>query len=49
MLGIADGAIARRRSLNFRLSIVAIVIAAATLCLDIVIALKGLQTVTFGS
>lgn len=48
LLGLADLAMARRRSLNYRLSIVGILLAAATLSLDIVIAYLGLQTFTFG-
>jgi hypothetical protein len=48
LFGLIDGMMARRRSLDFRMSIVAIVLSAATLALGIVIALLGLQTVTFG-
>ncbi len=48
LLGFIDWTLARRRSLDFRLSIVAIVLSLATLSLDIVIAVLGLQTVTFG-
>ena len=49
MLGFVDGMMARRRSLDFRLSIIASVLSVAALALDIVIATLGLQTVTFGS
>jgi len=48
VLGFIDGTMARRRSLDFRLSILAIVLAGAALSLNIVIALLGLQSVTFG-
>jgi hypothetical protein len=49
LFGFIDWTIARRRSLDFRLSIVAMLLSAATLGLDIVIAILGIQTVTFGS
>ncbi len=48
LLGFADLTMARRRSLNYRLSIVGILLSAATLTLAIVIACLGLQSVTFG-
>jgi hypothetical protein len=48
LLGFADWTMARRRSLDGRLSIVAMVLAAAALALDCAIAYQGLQTVTFG-
>lgn len=48
VFGFIDATIARRRSLDFRLSIVAIFLAAATLTLDVVIAVLNLQTWTFG-
>jgi hypothetical protein len=48
VFGFIDWTMARRRSLDYRLSIVAILLAAAALALNIVIALLGLQTVTFG-
>jgi hypothetical protein len=48
LLGFFDWTMARRRSLDYRLSIVAILLSAAALALDIVIAVLGLQTVTFG-
>ena len=48
LFGLIDWTMARRRSLNARLSIAAIVLSLATLTLDIVIALNGLQTWTFG-
>lgn len=48
LCGFIDWTVARRRSLNARFSIVAMVLCAATLALDIVVALLGLQTLTFG-
>ena len=48
VLGFVDWTIARRRSLDFRLSLAAIFLSAATLALDIAIALLGLQTITLG-
>jgi len=48
LFGLVDWTMARRRSLNARLSIAAIILSLATLALDIVIALNGLQTWTFG-
>jgi hypothetical protein len=47
--GFIDWANARRHSRDYRMSIVGLVISAATLGLDIVIALLGWQLVTFGS
>ena len=47
VFGIIDWTMARSRSLNSRLSVVAILLCAAALCLCVVIALLGLQTVTF--
>ncbi|HVS39342.1 MAG TPA: hypothetical protein VMS17_27540 [Gemmataceae bacterium] len=48
VLGFVDAVIARRRSLSFRLAIVGIVVSAAALALDMVVAALGMQTVTFG-
>jgi hypothetical protein len=48
MFGIVDWTAARRRSLDYRLSVVAILLSVATLALDIVIAYLGLQIWTFG-
>jgi hypothetical protein len=48
MLGVIDGAIARRRSFSFRLSIVGLLVSAAALSLCIVIYALNMQTVTFG-
>jgi hypothetical protein len=48
VLGLVDWMMARRRSLDFRLSIVAVLVALAALALGIFIGLAGLQTVTFG-
>jgi hypothetical protein len=48
MFGFVDWTMALRRSLDRRLSIVAMFLCVATLSLDIVIAYLGLQTVTFG-
>ena len=48
LFGFVDWTMAHRRSLDYRLSIVAVFLSIATLSLDIVIALLGLQTVTFG-
>ena len=47
MLGFVDWTMARRRSLDYRLSIVAVLLSVAALTLDIVIAVLGLQTWTF--
>lgn len=47
-MGIGDLTMVRRRSLDYRLSIVAIAISVAALSLDIVIAYLGLQTWTWG-
>jgi hypothetical protein len=49
MLGFVDCISARRRPLDYRLSIAGLLVCAAALALDIVIALLGLQTITFGS
>jgi hypothetical protein len=49
LLGFVDWTMARRRSLDYRLSIVAMVLALVALSLDFVIAALGLQTITFGS
>ena len=49
ILGFADWGNARRRSLSYRLSIIGLVLSAATLVLAIVIGFLGLQTITFGS
>ncbi len=46
--GFVDWVNARRRSLNYRLSIVAMFLCLAALTFDIVIALLGLQTITLG-
>ena len=48
VFGFVDGTTARRRSLDFRLSIVAILLSVAALALNIVIAYLGLQLLTFG-
>jgi hypothetical protein len=48
VFSFVDWTMARRRSLDFRLSIIALLVSVASLTLDIVIALLGLQTVTFG-
>jgi hypothetical protein len=48
LIGFVDWVNTRRRSLDNRLSIVGLLISGATLALDIVIALLGLQIVTFG-
>ena len=48
MFGFVDWTLARRRSLDYRLSVLAMLLAVATLALDIVIAQLGLQTLTFG-
>jgi hypothetical protein len=47
-LSFVDWVSARRRSVDFRLSIVGLVISVAALALNIVIAALGLQTLTFG-
>ena len=47
MLGFVDWTMARRRSLDYRLSIVAVLLSVAALTLDIVVAVLGLQTWTF--
>ena len=46
-LGFADWTRARRRSLDYRLSIVAMLLALATLALNIFVAAYHLQTLTF--
>src|SRR5262249_6478649 len=48
VLGSIDGMIARRRSLTYRLAIAGVLVSLATVALDIVIALFGVQTWTFG-
>jgi hypothetical protein len=48
VLGIIDCVSARRRSLDYRLAIIGTLLSAATLALDIVIALRGLEIVIFG-
>jgi hypothetical protein len=48
LLGIVDGILARRRSLDYRLAIVAVLLSIAALTLDIVIAYLGFQTLSFG-
>jgi hypothetical protein len=48
VLGFIDWTSARRRSRDQRLGIVGMVLAAAALALNLVIAYLGLQTVTFG-
>jgi len=47
ILGFIDAVSARRRSADFRLSIVGMVVSAAALVLCIAIAAYGMQTVTF--
>jgi hypothetical protein len=47
LLGMIDWIMARRRSLDYRLSIGAMALSVATLTLSIVIAALGLQWVTF--
>jgi hypothetical protein len=49
VLGFVDWTMARRRSLDYRLSIAGILLSLGALALNIVIASLGLQTVTFGS
>jgi hypothetical protein len=48
ILGFIDSISARRRSLDYRMSIVGLLICTAALALDIGIGVLGLQTVTFG-
>lgn len=48
VLGFVDCTMVRRRSLDYRLSIVAMLVSVAALALDLVIAYLGLQSVTFG-
>lgn len=48
LLGLADWGNARRRSLNYWLSLTGMAVSLACLALDIVFAALGLQTVTFG-
>lgn len=48
-LGFIDWESARRRSLDYRLSVIGLLVGAAALTLDIVIAVLGMQTITFGS
>jgi hypothetical protein len=47
-LGFVDWASARRRSLDYRLSVVGLLVSAAGLALDLIIAGFGLQMITFG-
>ena len=49
MYGFVDWVHARQRSLDYRLSMVGLLVCVAALALDIVIAALGLQTFTFGS
>jgi hypothetical protein len=49
VLGFADWTRARRRSLDYRLSVLAMLLGIAALVFDIVIAAYHLQTITFGS
>jgi hypothetical protein len=49
VFGFIDCTTARRRSLDYRLSIAAILLSAATLILNAVIAYLGLQLLTFGA
>jgi Na+/H+ antiporter NhaD/arsenite permease-like protein len=48
LLGIADSTIARKHSVDLRLSIAGILISAVALTIDIVIVVLGLQLWTFG-
>jgi len=48
ILGLVKWTMVRRHSLDTRLAIAGIFLNLAALCLDIVIALLGLQTITFG-
>jgi hypothetical protein len=48
LFGFIDWTAARRRSLNSRLSVLAMLLSLAAFSLDTVIAYLGLQTVTFG-
>ena len=48
MFGFVDCMMAQRRSLDYRLSIFAMLLSAVALFLGIVIAYFGMQTVTFG-
>jgi len=47
-LGMVDGISARRRSLAYQLAVVGCVISLVSLGLDLSIAFRGLQTLTFG-
>ena len=47
IVGLVDWVNARRRSLDYRLALVGVVISAVTLLLDIVIGLLGLQIVPY--
>jgi hypothetical protein len=49
VFGFIDCTAARRRSLDYRLSIAAILLSVATLILNVVIAYLGLQLLTFGA
>ena len=48
MFGFGDWTMARRRSLDYRLSIGGMLLCGIALALDIVVGVMGLQTVTFG-
>ena len=48
IMGLVDWVSARRRSADYRLAIVAVVVAVAALALDIAVASMGMQSVTFG-
>lgn len=49
MFGFGDWTMARRRSLDHRLSIIAMLLCLLVLAVDVVVGVLGLQTVTFGS
>jgi hypothetical protein len=49
LMGIADATVARKRSLDFRLSLAGILISAVALVVGIVIVALGLQLWTFGN
>jgi hypothetical protein len=49
ILGLTRWTIVRRHSPDTRLALVGIVLNLAALCLDVVTALRGLQTLTFGA
>ncbi len=48
LFGFIDWNAARRRSLDHSLSVIAMLISVVTFGLDLIVALLGLQTVTFG-